>query len=298
MKTSQVRHLIKFMLLEDVAKVRHKVRTRGRETQRHVNFRSAGELEMGYGRKALAEKKDEMLLKLRRASRVAIDFTASQMQTLETAPRVDDFTRVNDLLSKASQVLLEAFQKDMVAMLEPFVKTTLPQHWCRFDDCGFDCGVVQRGVRYGLRVCLQNASNETLVLVNLRQRGTAAEAMRAKFDPTPFVPGAVSERKPALQEVDANREPRRSNAGFFESGRRPRASADARDGRFANAGMTRNVELLLDPDHKAVGDVAGVVDFVVGRDFAPSLGPRGDLFLNSFFARAAAPPRAPPDTIR
>lgn len=191
MKTSQVRHLIKFMLLEDVAKVRHKVRTRGRETQRHVNFRSAGELEMGYGRKALAEKKADMSRRFRKASRAAIAFSSSQLALLDAGPRQTDYSTgaKADLLSVAAQVLLASFDREMVALLEPYCSLTAAQHWVPFDAPGCDCGTLARGRRYSVRIRVLNASQDTLSVVGVATRGDAAPAVRAIFDPNPFVPG-------------------------------------------------------------------------------------------------------------
>jgi len=205
-----VQHLIRFLDLEHVEKIRHHIRTQGRETQRHVNFRSAGELEMGYGRKALEEKREEIAKRARKASRAAIVFSSSQLSLLAKAPKMDDFTTVNkvNFLSVASQVLLASFDKDMANFLEPYCSLRAAQHWVPLDALGVDGGTLERGQRYGVRICVLNRSAETLVVTDLRKTGDAGAAVRAIFDPNPFVPGLT-------RHVELLIEPKPTQGGEF-----------------------------------------------------------------------------------
>ena len=214
-----VRRMVSFLKLDDIRRVRHVIKTQGRETQRHVNFRSAGELEMGYGRKALAEKKVDLSRRLRKASRAAIAFSSSQLALLDSAPRQGDYSSgtKDGFLGVASRVLLASFDKAMASLLEPYCSLTAAQHWVPFDTCGADCGTLDRGRRYSVRINILNASDQTLVVLGARTRGDAAPAVRAIFDPNPFVPG-----------------------------------------------LTRTVELLVEPLPAQGGEFAGRVDVDVG----------------------------------
>ena len=63
------------------------------------------------------------------------------------------------------------------------------RRWVPFDDVGCDCGALERGIRYGVRVCLLNSSKDILTVVGISQRGAIRDYVAAKFDAHSFVPG-------------------------------------------------------------------------------------------------------------
>ena len=186
-----VRCLIRWMHLDDPPKVRNVVHTRGRQTQRRINFRSKGEVDNTAAARALRDKKDEMLLRLKALSpKHKVDYTRSQVQRVRDFDyKVDDLTRVNNLLQVSQQILLASFKKDTAKLLDPYVASKPVHHWCPFDDCGIDCGRVLPSITYATRIHVCNRSDETLTVCGLDISGDATDALSARFDPRPFAPG-------------------------------------------------------------------------------------------------------------
>lgn len=187
-----VRCLVEWLRLDEPKRVRQIVHTRGRQTQRRINFRSKGEVDRTAAARSLREKRDEMLLRLKatKSTRAAVEFTQSQVERKEDFNfKVDDLTRVNHLLAASQQVLLASFRKDAARVLDPYVKSAPPRHWCPFDDCGIDCGVLSPHIAYAAQICVSNGSDETLVVCGLETSGQARAVLSARFDPRPFAPG-------------------------------------------------------------------------------------------------------------
>ena len=78
--------------------------------------------------------------------------------------KVDDLTRVNNLLQVSQQILLASFKKDTAKLLDPYVSSKPVHHWCPFDDCGIDCGRVLPNISYATRIHVCNRSDETLTV--------------------------------------------------------------------------------------------------------------------------------------
>ena len=96
----------------------------------------------------------------------------------------------------------------MANFLEPYCSLRAAQHWVPLDALGVDGGTLERGQRYGVRICVLNRSAETLVVTDLRKTGDAGAAVRAIFDPNPFVPGLT-------RHVELLIEPKPTQGGEF-----------------------------------------------------------------------------------
>ena len=71
-----------------------------------------------------------MLLRLKALSpKHKVDYTRSQVQRVKDFDyKVDDLTRVNNLLQVSQQILLASFKKDTAKLLDPYVSSKPVHH--------------------------------------------------------------------------------------------------------------------------------------------------------------------------
>lgn len=184
--------------LKSVNFARNHIRTTGRETQRRLNFRSAGETNKQSGRQLLRERQLHANRKHgneeNAASGLEDYITADQLDTLKTMVRSSDLTAnaASNALSIVQEVLLAQYEPSMVEWLEPYCVARLAQVWLPFPaGLGIEFLELHKGHRYSAKIEIRNVSNNILVVTSFKKRGGEKidDAVKAVFDPGPFAPG-------------------------------------------------------------------------------------------------------------
>ncbi|KAJ1448598.1 hypothetical protein M885DRAFT_538627 [Pelagophyceae sp. CCMP2097] len=181
-----------FLNLGSVGHAKLFVRTTGRETQRRVNFRSAGELERGGGLHLLEERRVHQKSKKQAPSGSEDYVTADQLARVRTQAKASDLTSnaASNQLSIVQEVCLAQYDRTMADDLRPFCVAQETHAWRVFDDAGgLDFGELEQGKRYTARLEIQNVSQNILALTSFSKRGNISESVKTTFDPLPFAPG-------------------------------------------------------------------------------------------------------------